>query len=217
MPAVTLMINLPACFRLRRVFALLVALGCATAAHAGHFSTTPWMNDASTYIVGGQSSWAYHFGSATTATVNGGSVAGVVGPTATNANFALTGTQFVFSDVNNLTALGGTGSAVIASNFVFGGAPATITVKNLTPGSPYTVSILSVGVEAPGARQVTFASGTDSRLVDQDQFGDNNGIRVDYTFTASGDFFIVENLVESSRPSGYHSIDVCHATHCFAC
>lgn len=58
-------------------------------------------------------------------------------------------------------------------------------MKSLTAGSPYTVSFFSVGFEAAGGRLVTFASGTDSLLVDQDQFGDNNGIRVDYTFTAA--------------------------------
>lgn len=203
----TFMKNLPACFRLCRVLALLAALGCATAAHAGTFTTAAWTNDASSGLAAGATSWAYHFGATTTPTNNGVPVTGLLGPTATNVNFDLAGTPFVYlaDDPNNVT---NAGNAEVARRFVFGGNPATVIVKGLTVGSPYTVSFLSVGFDAPGGRQVTFASGTDIRLVDQDQFGDNNGIRVDYTFTASGDFVLVENLVESFHSDGYQSIDV---------
>lgn len=72
---------------LHRAALLLAAFAFATAARAGTFSTAAWTNDASTGIASGQTVWAYHFGSTTTATVNGISVPGLPGPTASNANF----------------------------------------------------------------------------------------------------------------------------------
>ena len=165
---------------------LLAALALATTAHAGTFSTAAWTNDASTGITAGQTSWVFHFGAATAATVNSVGVTGIASTNAapySRAEFDLAGLTSVFNaDTNNVT---GTGSAVIAHDFVYGGNPGTLTVKGLTSGNAYTVSFLSVGFEAAGGRQVTFTSGTDSLLVNQDQFGDNNGIRVDYTFTAT--------------------------------
>ena len=170
----------------RRAALVLAACALATATHAGTFSTAAWTNDASTGITAGQTSWAFHFGAATATTVNAVGVTGIASTNAapySRAEFDLAGLTSVFNADTNLVT--GTGSAVVAHDFVYGGAPGTLTVKGLTVGSPYTVSFFSVGFEAAGGRQVTFASGTDSRLVDQDQFGDNNGIRVDYTFTAT--------------------------------
>ena len=106
-----------------------------------------------------------------------------------NANFDLVApTPAALNDTNTLTALGGTGSAVMAHDFVYSnqaGGVASVTLNGLTAGNTYTVSCFSVGWEAAGGRLLTFASGTDSRSVDQDQFGNDFGIRVDYTFTAA--------------------------------
>jgi len=158
----------------------------ATAAQAGTFSTAAWIDDACTGIVSGQTAWAYHFGDTPTATVDGVSVTGLAGPTASTADFTLVGTDLMFNaDSSNLTALTGTGSAIIAHDFVYDGNPATITLNALTAGQTYTVSVLSVAFEDAGTRTVTFASGSDNLLVDQGQFGNDNGIRVDYTFTAT--------------------------------
>jgi hypothetical protein len=171
---------------MKTFFTFLGVLLLASTANAGTFSRAAWTDDASTGIVSGQTVWASHFGVATTTTVNGVSVTGVAGPTASNANFDLAGTTNVFNgDSSNLTALTGTGSADIAHDFVYGGHPASITLKALTVGQTYTVSVLSVAFEDAGTRVVNFASGSDSLLVDQGEFGDNNGIRVDYTFTAT--------------------------------
>jgi CSLREA domain-containing protein len=163
---------------------LAAAVLLITTAQAGTFLTSPWTHDASSYIEAGKTVWAVHFGSTTTPTVQGVSVPGFFGPTASDANFDLTGTTDVYwtDDTNNVT---GAGSAEIARRFVYGGSAPAVTVKGLTPGQAYTLTFFSVGFEAPGGRPVTFSSGSDSWVVDQSQFGDNNGIRVDYTFTAT--------------------------------
>jgi predicted outer membrane repeat protein len=48
----------------------------------------------------------------------------------------------------------------------------------------YVMTLLSVGWDPVVSRMVTFSSGGRDFTVNQDQFGDNNGIRVDYTFVA---------------------------------
>ncbi len=175
--------------RLRRaVFLLLALLGAVPLARAGTFSTTPWTNDASSYIASGQTVWAYHFGSTATAAVNGVTVTGLDGPTASNANFDLAGTQFLYGvdHANNLTALGGTGSAEMARRFVYGGNPATITLKGLTAGQAYTASVFGVGFEGAGARIVSFSNaGSTSLNVDESLYSSSNGIRVDHSFVAT--------------------------------
>ncbi len=190
---------------LHRAALLLAAFAFATAARAGTFSTAAWTGDASTGIASGQTVWAYHFGSTTTATVNGISVPGLPGPTASNANFDLTGTSQVFNnDTNNVT---GPGSALIAPHFVWGGNPATVTVKGLTAGATYTVSFLSVGwQDDPDAdfRALTFSSGSDSALVKPGQFGADNGLRVDYTFTATGSTRAIAIAVANGNGATFH-------------
>ncbi len=148
-------------------------------------SAAPWTDDTTAGIIPGIS-WAYHFGSATAATVAGQTVPGVAGANPSVAGkFAITGANQQFNnDDNMLTAAGGTGSAALAANFIWGGNPATITLQGLVSGRNYVATFLSVGWEAAGSRKVTFTSGSDRFVVDQGQYGNNNGIRVDYPFTA---------------------------------
>jgi hypothetical protein len=153
-------------------------------AAAQGFSVSPWTNDASSGIVSGQTSWAYHFGSTSAPTVNGVSVTGVNGPAVSNGNFDLTGTTHIYTldDLNNVS---GSGSGEVARRFVFGGTSAAIKVKGLTPGNAYAVTLLSVGWDSdPSNRTVTFTSGSDSSRVRQNLFGNDNGIRIEYTFVA---------------------------------
>lgn len=151
------------------------------------FTLASWSDDASSGIAA-NSTWAYHFGSTTGTLVNGRVVPGIgtAAPTVVG-QFAVTGVTQVFpNDTNTLTALTGTGSAVMARDFIWGGNPATVTLQGLTPGSTYVVSFLSVGWDATGARPVTFTSGSDTKSINQDALGDNAGIRVDYSFQATG-------------------------------
>ncbi|MES2659952.1 MAG: right-handed parallel beta-helix repeat-containing protein [Verrucomicrobiota bacterium] len=154
---------------------------------AGTWSTAEWTGDSSSGISTEKTVWAYHFGSATDTAVNGVTVTGIAtGNPSAAGDFAITGVNFVFNNhFNDLTALTGTGSAVIARDFIYGGAPATITLSGLVTGASYTASVFGVGFNAPDARTSTFASGVDSLAVDENALGSGKGIRVDYAFTAA--------------------------------
>ncbi len=176
------------------------------AASAGTFSINAWTNDANSGIVAGQTLWAYHFGNTNTAVVNGVTVPG----TGTNVNpsvagqFSVVGVSFVFpSDANNLTALGGSGSAVMASSFIYGGAPWQFTVQGLTTGQVYTISIYGVGWDAPAARASNFTNGTDTIYVNENALGTDNGLRVDYTFTATATTNLT--IVMPTNSSTFHT------------
>ena len=151
----------------------------------GFWAVSAWTNDASSALAPGVA-WAYHFGATTTGTVNGVSVPGLAGGNPAVSNqFAFSGLPLNFlNDSNALTALGGPGSAVLAHDFVYGGNPGTITLPGLTVGQNYRVSILGVGFDAALARRSTFSGGFDSLTMDENIFGNDRGVRLDYTFTA---------------------------------
>lgn len=165
---------------------LLVWASCLASTMAGTWSHAPWTEDSSTGLSPSLTIAAYRFGSATTATVNGVTVPG--SPfSLTSANVDVTLTSSYQGAVNNLTALGGTGSALLAQDFVYNGVngPLAATVKNLTIGQGYVVSFFGVGFDADAERNVNFTSGSDSQVVNQNHYGSGNGIRVDYQFTAT--------------------------------
>ncbi len=152
----------------------------------GTWKVSPWTGDADSGITSSLTySHAYNLGSTSSPVINGVPFTGVPGGNPSAGNFTLAGpTGVLNNDLNNITA--GTGSRTLATDFVFGGSPATLTLTGLTPGQGYRTSIFSVGWEAAGARVVTFSAGGTSRSLDQDTYGDNNGIRIDYEFIASG-------------------------------
>ena len=152
----------------------------------GLWAITAWTNDASSGLAPGVA-WAYHFGATTTGTVNSVSVPGIAGgnPAVSNQfTFGGLGLNFL-NDSNALTALGGSGSAVLAHDFVYGGNPGAITLQGLTIGQNYRVTILGVGFDAALARRSTFSGGFDSVTVDENNYGNDQGLRLDYTFAAS--------------------------------
>jgi hypothetical protein len=189
------------------LFLSCLVLFLVPSALAGEFSINAWTNDASSGIGPGQTLWAYHFGSTNIAVVNGVTVPG----TGTNVNpsiagqFSMTGVSFVFeNDANSLTALGGSGSAVMASSFLYGGAPWRFTVQGLTAGQVYTVSIYGVGRESPPATRASyFTNGTDTIYVDENSLGSGKGLRVDYTFTATATTNLT--IVMPTNTSTFHT------------
>lgn len=150
------------------------------------WNVAPWTGDASSGVSNTLTyTHAYNFGTATAAVINGVTFTGVAGGSPSAANFTLAGpTQVLNGDVNNLPAA--TGSRALATDLVYGGNPETLTLTGLTSGQSYRTSIFSVGFDAPGVRQITFAANGLSRVVDQGAYGNDNGIRVDYEFVASG-------------------------------
>ena len=150
------------------------------------YQLSPWTGDATSGI-GAKTLWARRFGVADNATINGVTLTGT-GYVVTSPAFDLAGPSlnYTIDDINNLTGLTGQGSAAVAKRFSYGGNPATLTFKQLTPGFTYTATLLTVGFDTtPGIRVQTFSSGTDSRVIDPNAYGDNAGLRIDYTFTAT--------------------------------
>ena len=171
----------------------LVVLISASAVRADTWTTQAWTGDASTGIVNGETLWAYRFGDVGDATVNGVAV-----PVLTTKDASIPDRVFfsgfaeviTFNDSNDLTALGGTASALMATRFAYGGVPTeTVTVRSqsLTTGHTYVMSFYTVGWDGDGVeeRRVKFISGADELSVNQNMLGGNKGLRIDCTFTAT--------------------------------
>ncbi|MEI7908058.1 MAG: autotransporter-associated beta strand repeat-containing protein [Verrucomicrobiota bacterium] len=97
------------------------------------------------------------------------------------ANFSLSGAMVGVAGQNpNISG----DSHTLASSFIYNGTPRTVTLSNLTPGVQYETSFFAFGWEAAGSRVLTFATGSDSSVIDQDAYGNTNGIRISHVFTA---------------------------------
>ncbi|TDU81204.1 cadherin-like protein [Prosthecobacter fusiformis] len=155
---------------------------------AATWSSAAWTGDATSNIISGNTVWAYHFGTAETAAVNGVSVPGIAtsGAIPSTTQFSLSASPVFSTDTNNLTAAGGSGSAVMAGGYVLpSGTSNIITLRGLTEGQDYVASFYGMGIDAEGVRDVTFSVLGVSQTVNENAFGENNGIRVDYAFTAT--------------------------------
>ena len=124
---------------------------------------------------------AYNFGAAVNTTIESIPFTGVAGGNpSVPGSFSTFGMPNVFNDDgNNLAG----GSRTLANDFLYNGTVQGITINGLIPGGEYVATIYSVGWEA-GTRAATFSVGADRLTVNQDQFGDNNGIRFSYRYTA---------------------------------
>jgi len=135
---------------------------------------------------------AYSFGSDAIATINGVAFTGVGGGNpAVSGKFTTGFLGNVYGGDDNALIYNGDGSSIMARDFIYGGnIPAdsyqTIALEGLTAGTEYVLTIYSVGWEAPsvGSRWATLSFGNDYLTINQDQFGDNGGIRVSYRYTA---------------------------------
>jgi hypothetical protein len=163
---------------------------------SGKWVVDAWNDDASSGL---DSSFfythAYKFGNATNFTVNGVAFTGLGGNNPqVPGRFS---TTFLTSGPANDARLTVTGdSASLANNFDYGfaipvGSAESITLNGLTPGTNYVATVFSYGWDDLGTaanpldqRWATFSMGNDRLTVQQDQFGQFNGIRISYTYTA---------------------------------
>ena len=76
-------------------------------------------------------------------------------------------------------------SEQLAQEFVYNADPRTVQFSGLTIGARYKATFFSVGWE-PAGRFQTFLSDGNSLYVDQDVFGNNNGMTVSYVYEATG-------------------------------
>jgi hypothetical protein len=149
-------------------------------ARAGTWAHNAWTNDADSGIAGAAADYTFAVNTGNgdgAVTVNG---IPFTGHATSGTNFSMAGAFAFAGRGTNVTGAG----AGLANNFLYNGSPRTVNLLNLTVGTKYEASFFAYGWEASGRVQ-TFASGSDSYVVDQDAFGNNNGIRVAYTFTAT--------------------------------
>ena len=164
-------------------FALGLAASAAImtgSAEAGTWAHNAWTNDATSGITGAAADYtvAVNTGNGDSAvTVNG---VAFEANAATGTNFSIGGAIAFAGRATNVTGA----SSTLANNFIYNGTPRTVTLNNLTVGETYETSFFAYGWE-PAGRVQTFASGGDSYVVDQDAFGNNNGIRISYSFVAT--------------------------------
>ena len=169
-----------------------VILACCLASQVqAQWTYSAWTNDADSGIT---SAAPY------TVAVNCAGAATTVNGLAFQAS-ALTGTNFsIGGAVNEYTGAAPniTGNSLaLASSFIYNAFPRTVTLTHLTPGATYETSLFSFGWDASGRSQ-TFASGSDSIVLDQDLYGNQNGIRIAYTFVADSSGSKVLTITPSS-------------------
>ena len=153
------------------------------------WSYAAWTSDADSGVDGSKTyTHAFNFGSGVNAVINGITFTGKAGGNPSQAgSFSTVELGNVFpNDGNNLSA---GGSRTMANDFCYGNAANTVvqslTLNGLFPGGEYLATIYSVGWENGPVRGATFSVGNDRLTVNQDHFGNDNGIRVSYRFTAA--------------------------------
>lgn len=153
------------------------------------WAVSAWVDDASAGLDPATTLWAYHFNSATPATVNAVAIPGLTGiAPAVPGRFSIQGFVASFPGDQNVLTSGAGGSAILAANFIYGANPGTITFDGLTPGRSYRATFLSVGWDlAPVQRSVTFSSEANASTTDQNVYGNDRGIRIEHTFVATAE------------------------------
>ena len=158
---------------------LLAVILLACSAQAQTWSHAPWTGDADSGI---NSSLEYTVAVNTcgeAVTVNG---VPFQSDAASGTNFSITGE---IANANSGASVTGN-SKTLANAFIYGGNPRMVTLLNLTPGATYETTLFSYGWDAAGTTRIqTFAAGSKSIVLDQNLYGQGNGIRITCTFVAN--------------------------------
>jgi len=116
-------------------------------------------------------------------TVNGATFDAHSGVTSSGNGWSMAGISN--SHGSRTTNVGGNSKTLSDDGFVYNGTPGTITLTGLTPGKYYETTLFAFGWGSPPSmRAQTFASGSDSEDIAQHAYGNNNGIKIQYTFLA---------------------------------
>ena len=157
----------------------------------GKWSVDAWTGDADSGV---EASYvythAYNFGSASSPVINGVEFTGVAGanPAVTNEFSTVLFPNTFAGDVNTVTG----NSSALATDFVYSGADVvagtyqSINILGLTPGTEYVATVYTVAFDAPtpAIRWATFSVGEDHLTVNQDQLGNDSGLRISYRYIA---------------------------------
>lgn len=165
------------------------------------FTYVPWTGDADSGI-----SNAYTY----TAAVNIGGAAVTVNGVdfeAQSPNYPWSGANFLIEGATsgfsggapNLTG----NSLTLGSDFQYDNPPYSVTLTNLAPGKSYETTFFSYGFGNVGRTQ-TFASGSDARPIDQNAYGNGNGIRIVYRFVADSTTKIITITPTAGANGTFH-------------
>ncbi len=149
------------------------------------WSSTPWLDVSSAGLDSAiLYTHAYSFGSANSFALAGVPFTGIAGGNPVVAGkLTMGGFDGVFTnDGNSLNDE----SRPLANDFIYNGFPGSITLSGLTPNAPYQLSLFTVGWEGVGVRQISFRDVDKLLTIDQNANGNNNGNRIDYSYTADG-------------------------------
>jgi len=147
------------------------------------WTVQPWNGDESSGVSPNHHyTHAINLGSASGANVNGINFTGIGGGNPAGSNYTSANLGAVFNnDVNNITGSG----SVLARDFLYNGFPAVHNISGLVPGRDYVFTLYSVGWD-DGSRPGAFIGGVGEgfTVLNQDAFGNNNGVRFEYRYTA---------------------------------
>jgi Cadherin-like domain len=126
---------------------------------------------------------ALKFGSAANLNVNGINFTGIAGGNPTGTNYTSAGMPNVFTNDTNVITDSG---SILGRDFLHGGIPSTHNLSGLTPGQNYIFTIYTVGWN-DGTRRASLIGGIGEGpgILNQDAFGENQGVRFEYQYTAS--------------------------------
>lgn len=125
---------------------------------------------------------AIKFGAATNFNLNGINFTGLPGGNPAGVNYTSANMAPVYNnDLNNVRGYG----SPLARDFIYDGFPAVHNLSGLTPGRNYVFTLYSMGWD-DGARLGAFIGGTGEpmEILNQDEFGNNMGVRFEYAYTA---------------------------------
>lgn len=173
------------------------------------WSYAAWTNDASSGVDSSKFyTHAFNFGAvATDTTINGVTFKGIAGVNPSTPQFSTAGFGQVFPgpDANALTVDGGASSAM-AQQFLYGGPVQTITLRGLHPGTEYIFTAYAVGFDPRAyGRSATFRVGDDRRTINQDEFGNDIGIRISYQYVADTNGTITFTFEPTDAASTIHT------------
>ena len=173
------------------------------------WSFSPWTDDASSGVEQGYCyTHAYTLGGSCVSTVvNGvGFLAAGGGDPAVAGKFSISGLPNGFGDQGrNISGA----SNNLGKSFIYGGPNMSITLNNLKPFTSYVATVYGVNFDGNGGDRTSIFSSslnpTDVLTVNVDQYGANNGIRVNYAYTTDATGTVTINYQQTFDASWHTS------------
>jgi hypothetical protein len=162
----------------------------------GRWNVAAWTGDADAEIFATNTyTHAYNLGAATNVTLNGVLFTGIAGANPTvSGQFVLTNAPTVLNNSaqNNLTGA----SALLGNDFVYNGQTPQLKLQGLIPGASYRLTLFGGGFgTTSGTRVATFSSGGYSLTVDENAYGQGNGLRLTCDFVATSSTETIDGRV----------------------